>query len=191
MTPHDSGAYRIAIASLGLALVVVLAGAAVAVSLGTKTTSKAGSISTGHVANDAKSNRDGPLKSMADSDSQTKTTSNSNNATSTSEDDPSPRGLYIIGGVLAGVLIGILLPFPWPKPDHADRVLIPGSNPRSTVAAAPVVAALVGVVAVLLAAVILLALLADGETVVSIVSALIGGTLLGLLVPTPTARQPW
>lgn len=188
MSPHDPGAYRIAIASLGLALAVALAGAVVVLSVGTTTTTKADGHSTAHVTKGSKSKRDGPLKSMTEGASSQGSAA-AHHWSSTSDADPSPLGLYLIGGLLAGALIGILIPFPWLWPQEVAPLSLPLKG-KSGARLMLETCAVILVIAIAVALAVYLAL-SQGPPAARIFGGFGVGTLLGLLVPTPALRQPW
>jgi hypothetical protein len=97
----------------------------------------------------------------------------------------SPKDLYVLGGVLAGALLGILIPFSWPlrASGREAGAAESGTDPGKL---ACIVAAIVVLLGVFAATVSLG--VAESEVSLEVVGAMSGGVLLGLFVPSPATR---
>src|ERR1700722_1990721 len=187
--PGDRWAYRIAVGALGLAALTALIGAIVIVALqgGASTTKSEITVKL----NDQLGAKHGTATSTTLSIGSTRPSVTLESGKKTTTISSTPTGLYVLGGALAGALLGILIPLPW------SRRLLGTSGLRekgssglrekgsSDIDWGKLLAESIPILLLLVFGGLLVGGVIAGGISGDILGATIGGAALGLCVPSP------
>lgn len=94
-----------------------------------------------------------------------------------------PIGLYVVGAMLAGGLLGVLIPLPWPARVASGVSGDSGSGDSARTLIVAAILILLGIFAATVSVGIV-----ESDVALQTIGAASGGVLLGLFVPSPAIR---